>query len=81
MTTPRGRAEKMAGHVDRGDNVLRGLGLVIVLAVGSQLLAGRLRGEIALFVVTADGDLRVASAGKSPPVNAGDRLMALVGAG
>ena len=29
----------------------------------------------------ADGDLRVASAGKPPPVKAGDRVIALVGAG
>ena len=36
--------------------------------------------EIALFVVTAEGDLRVASAGKPPPVKAGDRVIALAGA-
>jgi NhaP-type Na+/H+ or K+/H+ antiporter len=38
-------------------------------------------GGVALFVVTADGDLRVASAGKPPPRKAGDRVIALVGAG
>jgi NhaP-type Na+/H+ or K+/H+ antiporter len=38
-------------------------------------------GEVALFVVTAAGDLHVASAGKPPPVKAGDRVIALVGAG
>ena len=32
-------------------------------------------------MVTADGDLRVASAGKPPLVKAGDRVIALVGAG
>jgi hypothetical protein len=95
------------------DDVLLGLGLVIVLAVGSQLLAGRTPspalllmseelhrrfaagarlvegsvnggmsdGAVALFVVTADGDLRVASAGKPPPVKAGDRVIALAGVG
>ena len=38
-------------------------------------------GDVALFVVTADGDLRVASADKPPLVKAGDRVIALVGAG
>jgi NhaP-type Na+/H+ or K+/H+ antiporter len=38
-------------------------------------------GEVALFAVTAAGDLRVASAGKAPAVKAGDRIIALVGAG
>jgi hypothetical protein len=37
-------------------------------------------GEVALFVLTAGGDLRVASAGKPPPVKDGDRVIALVGA-
>jgi hypothetical protein len=38
-------------------------------------------GEAALFVVTAGGDLRVACAGKSLPVAAGDRVITLVGSG
>lgn len=38
-------------------------------------------GEVALFAVTADVDLRVASPGTSPPMKAGDRVIALVGAG
>jgi hypothetical protein len=38
-------------------------------------------GEVALFVVTAAGDLRVASAGKAPAIKAGDRIIALVAAG
>jgi NhaP-type Na+/H+ or K+/H+ antiporter len=38
-------------------------------------------GEVALFAVTAAGDLRVASAGRAPAVKAGDRIIALVGAG
>ena len=37
-------------------------------------------GDVVLFVVGADGDLRVASADKPPPVKAGDRVIALVGA-
>jgi hypothetical protein len=52
------------------DDVLLGLGLVIVLAVGGQLLAGRLR--LPAIVVLA---------GKPPRMKAGDRIVALVGAG
>jgi NhaP-type Na+/H+ or K+/H+ antiporter len=54
-------------------------------AAGARLVerpvhGGASDGEVALFVVTADGNLRVASAGKPPPVMAGDRVVALVGA-
>jgi hypothetical protein len=57
-------------------------------AAGARLVEGPINGgasdgasdgAVALFVVTADGDLRVASAGKSPPVKAGDRVIALAG--
>ena len=47
----------------------------------SPVNGGASDGDVALFVVSADGDLRVASPGKSPPVKAGDRVIALVGAG
>jgi hypothetical protein len=55
-------------------------------ATGARLVEGPVNGgvsdgAVALFVVSADGDLRVASVGKSPPVKAGDRVIALVGAG
>jgi hypothetical protein len=55
-------------------------------AAGGRLVEGPVNGgvsdgTVALFVVSADGDLRVASAGKSPPVKTGDRVIALVGAG
>jgi hypothetical protein len=55
-------------------------------AAGARLVeapvnGGMADGAVALFVVTAGGDLRVASAGKSPPVKAGDRVIALAGAG
>ena len=55
-------------------------------AAGARLVeepvnGGASDGDVALFVVTADGDLRVASAGKPPLVKAGDRVIALVGAG
>jgi NhaP-type Na+/H+ or K+/H+ antiporter len=55
-------------------------------AAGARLVEGPVNsgvsdGAVALFVVTADGDLRVASAGKSPPAKAGDRVIALAGAG
>jgi hypothetical protein len=55
-------------------------------AAGARLVEGPVDGgasdgEVALFVVTADGDLRVASAGKPPPVKTGDRVIVLVGAG
>jgi hypothetical protein len=55
-------------------------------AAGARLVEGPVNGgvsdgAVALFVVTADGDLRVASAGKSPPVKAGDRVIALAGVG
>jgi NhaP-type Na+/H+ or K+/H+ antiporter len=54
-------------------------------AAGARLVEGPVNGgvsdgAVALFVVTADGGLRVASAGKSPPVKAGDRIITLVGA-
>jgi hypothetical protein len=54
-------------------------------AAGARIVEGPVGngasdGEVALFVVTADGDLRVASGGKPPPVKAGDRLIRLVGA-
>jgi NhaP-type Na+/H+ or K+/H+ antiporter len=53
---------------------------------GARLVEGPLNGRasdggVALFVVTADGDLRVASSGRPPPVKAGDRVIALVEAG
>jgi NhaP-type Na+/H+ or K+/H+ antiporter len=38
-------------------------------------------GDLALFVVTAAGGLRVASAGEPPLARAGDRIIALVGSG
>jgi hypothetical protein len=38
-------------------------------------------GELALFVVTAAGGLRVASAGHPAAAKAGDRIIALVGSG
>jgi hypothetical protein len=55
-------------------------------AAGARLVEGPVNGgvsagAVALFVVTVDGDLRVASAGKSPPVKAGDRVIALAGVG
>jgi hypothetical protein len=55
-------------------------------AAGARLVEGPVNGgvsagAVALFVVTAGGELRVASAGKSPPVKAGDRVIALAGAG
>jgi hypothetical protein len=55
-------------------------------AAGARVVEGPVNGgmrdgDVALFVVTADGDLRVASAGKPPPVKVGDRVIALVGAG
>jgi NhaP-type Na+/H+ or K+/H+ antiporter len=37
-------------------------------------------GEMALFVVTAAGDLRVAASGRTPTAVAGDRIIALAGA-
>jgi hypothetical protein len=43
--------------------------------------AARSGGELALFVVTAAGGLRVASGGHPPSVRAGDRVIALVGSG
>jgi len=54
-------------------------------AAGARIVEGPVGngasdGDVALFVVTADGDLRVASGGKPPPVKAGDRLIRLVGA-
>ena len=54
-------------------------------AQGARLVEGPVNGgasegDVALFVVSADGDLRVASPGKSPLVKAGDRVIALVGA-
>jgi hypothetical protein len=54
-------------------------------AAGARLVEGPVDGgasdgDVALFVVTAGGDLRVACAGKPPPVKAGDRVIALVGA-
>ncbi|HEX5898132.1 MAG TPA: hypothetical protein VFY32_01950 [Solirubrobacteraceae bacterium] len=56
-----------------------------MVALRTELGHGRVYraapGEVALFAVTADGDLRVASPGKSPPMKAGDRVIALVGAG
>jgi NhaP-type Na+/H+ or K+/H+ antiporter len=37
-------------------------------------------GELALFVVTASGGLHVAAAGRAPPAQAGDTIIALAGA-
>ena len=48
--------------------------------VESPVNGGASDGEVALFVVSADGDLRVASAGKAPAAKAGDRVIALAGA-
>jgi hypothetical protein len=38
-------------------------------------------GDLALFVVTATGDLRVAACGRTPRAEAGDTIIALAGAG
>jgi hypothetical protein len=37
-------------------------------------------GELALFVVTASGDLHVAAAGRAAPARSGDTIIALAGA-
>ena len=47
---------------------------------GGPTRAGGANGEVALFVVTAAGELRVASAGRPPAAKAGDRIIALAGA-
>ena len=69
-----------------GTDVLTSAELGRRFAAGARLVEGPVNGggsdgELALFVVTADGGLRVASAGKSPPVKPSDGVIALVGAG
>ena len=68
-----------------GTDMLTSADLGRRFAAGARLVEGPVNGgasdgDVALFVVSADGDLRVASPGKSPPVKAGDRVIALVGA-
>ena len=68
-----------------GTDMLTSADLGRRFAAGARLVEGPVNGgasdgDVALFVVSADGDLRVASPGKSPSVKAGDRVIALVGA-
>jgi NhaP-type Na+/H+ or K+/H+ antiporter len=54
-------------------------------AAGARLVEGPVNGgasdgDVVLFVISPDGDLRVASADRPPPAKAGDRVIALVGA-
>ena len=68
-----------------GTDMLTSADLGRRFAAGARLVEGPVNGaasdgDVALFVVSADGDLRVASPGKSPPVKAGDRVIALAGA-
>jgi NhaP-type Na+/H+ or K+/H+ antiporter len=84
LLAPAGEEGILGGDVLTSAEVSRrfatGARLVDEPVDGGPQRVAEVNGEVALFVVTATGGLRVASGGKAPPAKAGDRIIALTGA-